>query len=242
MRQEFQVNQLVDEYSNIDQILATIKVACDRKMRELPENSKVVELHTTAVIETHELIAMVDHAKPVQHEEELAQLIDFLQRENVRSYLEIGVERGGTFRRVMMSLPEGSKGVAVDLPIFAVDEFSRRVFFDVISRLHKSGRQVNFITASSELPEVVEEVRGRGPYDAVLIDGDHSYDAVKRDFENYGPMAKFVIFHDIKSESAAIDVQRFWDEIKWGYMHMEIVHTGGAYMGLGILYNHKRAK
>jgi len=51
-------------------------------------------------------------------------------------------------------------------------------------------------------------------YDALIIDGDHSYDIVKNDLENYGKMVEkggYIIFDDYGNESWP-DVKRYVDE------------------------------
>jgi hypothetical protein len=91
---------------------------------------------------------------------------------------------------------------------------------------------------------VVERVTAMGPYDAVLIDGDHAYEAVKRDFELYAPMARIVVLHDIAAPAhvasrtgCPVEVPRFWNEIKGSYAHTEIV-TADSLMGIGVIFRH----
>ncbi len=61
-----------------------------------------------------------------------------------------------------------------------------------------------------------------------MIDGDHSYDGVKRDFEMYEPLVgegKPIAFHDIvpHPQAPACEVDRFWNEIKGGRPYVEFV-------------------
>ena len=60
---------------------------------------------------------------------------------------------------------------------------------------------------------------GDGKTDFLFIDGDHTYQGVKADFEMYAPLVRpggLVVFHDICKHAEAMDchVDRFWQEIK----------------------------
>lgn len=50
------------------------------------------------------------------------------------------------------------------------------------------------------------------PLSLLFIDGDHSYEAVKSDYETYGPLVNHIIaFHDIFSPEYG--VWKFWEEL-----------------------------
>ena len=75
--------------------------------------------------------------------------------------------------------------------------------------------------------------------DLILIDGFHSYDAVKKDFETsltFNP--KYIVLHDIFSD-ACPDVVRFWNEIRNDYKHYEYINqydnVNGNFLGIGLL-------
>jgi hypothetical protein len=73
-------------------------------------------------------------------------------------------------------------------------------------------------------------------FDLVLIDGDHSYDAVKADYEWYKKYAsKIVAFHDIAGLRQCDGVAKFWQEVsrtmRKGYH--EVIADGQRAAGIG---------
>lgn len=193
------------------------------------------------------MLASLDYAKPLQVQDEFVSLLDLLRREGVRSYLEIGARYGGSFEGVMMRLPEGSTGVAVDFPggNFGDDE-SPPILLAAIKRLKAKRRNVSCIFGPSTAPEVYERVKAQAPYDAVFIDGDHRYEAVKRDFELYAPLGRIVILHDIAAPASVasrtgvrVEVPKFWAEIRDKWPNRELVEPG-TLMGIGIVFREPR--
>lgn len=189
------------------------------------------------------MLASLDYAKPLQHEDELTGLIALFQREGVRSYLEVGARYGGSFARVMLSLPEGSRGTAIDFPGGPFgDDNSTPILLATLGRVRQAGHDVTCIFGPSAAPEVVTRAKQRAPYDAVVIDADHAYAAVRRDFKLYAPLGRIVVLHDIAAPSHVrsrddrpVEVPRFWREVKDRYRHEEIV-TAGSLMGIGVLF------
>lgn len=61
---------------------------------------------------------------------------------------------------------------------------------------------------------VKERLAGR-PIDILFIDGNHEYEGVKRDYENYGPLTRhLVVFHDISIDFAGYGIRKFWNELR----------------------------
>lgn len=183
---------------------------------------------------------------------EIAAFCDLLQREGVRSYLEVGSKFGGSLWRVANALPKGSRIVAVDLPsgtkAWKASEVSLRACADA---LKAKGYDVHLIWGDSTKPGVIEAVRKMGPYDAILIDADHRWDqtnpqpnGVQADWLNYSPMGRIIAFHDLSWKRAPdwvgtrINVPEFWDSIKDDYRHEEIrLCPTGKNNGIGVLWN-----
>lgn len=179
---------------------------------------------------------------PSQNEYELRSLIGLLQERGVTRYLEIGARHGDTFFEVMTSLPPGSSGVAVDLPgaLWGQNK-SRKSLEAAVSELVGMGYKATFLFGNSHQDSTRRLVKGRGPYDAVLIDGDHTLSGVTKDFDSYGKLAPLVAFHDIvgvgqteKVSMREVEVPVFWDCVKHRHEHLEFVEAGSK-MGIGVL-------
>jgi predicted O-methyltransferase YrrM len=160
------------------------------------------------------------------------------------SYLEIGSKFGGSLWRVAKAMPVGSLIVAVDLPNGTkLWKQSQASLLACIERLKKDGYNARVLWGDSTDPKIVDQVLAYAPFDAVLIDANHTLPYVEKDWVNYSPMARIVAFHDIAWRRAPdwvgtrIDVPEFWQQVKQQYRHEEIKHCPtGKNNGIGVLW------
>lgn len=180
---------------------------------------------------------------------ELAPLLALVRRLRPRVVVEIGTARGGTlYAWCRVAHPEATI-VSIDLPGGRygggyADEDER-----VFERYAGDRQEIHFIRADSHEASTrarLEEIlRGR-PIELLMIDGDHTYEGVKQDFEMYAPLVAAgcpVVFHDILPHpiEQECEVDRFWREVKEAYRHTEYVDSqpdreGRQWGGIGVLF------
>src|SRR6185437_13459100 len=74
----------------------------------------------------------------------------------------------------------------------------------------------------------IEKILGDEKLDLLFIDGDHTYEGVRRDWEMYSPLVApggLVVFHDIAEHTSVIEcqVKPLWDELKDKYETQEFI-------------------
>ena len=166
--------------------------------------------------------------KAKQYPNELAQFLSFLhtKRTEIRSYLEIGAERCGTFYTVDSYLrsvnPEFQRSTAVD-------KAKRWCRF----RAYQAAYDCRFVRMRSS--NYVMDA----PADLVLIDGDHSLTGVAADFRLVCGKARYVALHDTACVGLRyIQVKEFWEQVKGDYPHCEFLNQDADFpgcLGIGVL-------
>lgn len=165
-----------------------------------------------------------------QSEQEFRLFCTLLRHENVRSYLEVGSAYGGSLWRAATALPKGSR-------VVSVDDTGRPELRACCLELHQLGYDVHTFFLNSQDRITVEMVRKLSPFDCCFIDANHVYGSVQKDWENYGPMARLVAFHDIVCDQGSMGVHRLWNEIKFGYCCEEFLQDPDIdHYGIGVLY------
>jgi cephalosporin hydroxylase len=181
--------------------------------------------------------------KPLQVKSEIVYLCKVIQELNPKKIVEIGSASGGTlFLFAHVACPE--KMVSIDLPAGSFGGGYPSWKIPLFKSLAKK-KVIQLIRADSHKEETLGKTRTLlkdEKVDFLFIDGDHTYQGVKQDFQMYSPLVKkggIVSLHDIATHDPAsgCEVDRFWSEIKPTYRHIEIIEKlDQKWAGIGVLY------
>jgi predicted O-methyltransferase YrrM len=133
-----------------------------------------------------------------QIREELYDFLKLLIENDVKKVLQIGLGHFGSTHFCLSLLFD--EVVTVEYDIKNIANYSNREL------LHNQNKEY-FIYGSSIDESVINKAKAFGEFDAVFIDGNHSYEYVKLDWENYSKLVKkggIVSFHD-----ACLDADRY---------------------------------
>lgn len=178
-----------------------------------------------------------------QYPEEIDGLMAFFVEQGCRSYMEIGCRYGDTFHAVGMALPEGSKLLAVDLPGAKSGMKNKGGHQDsgtylkrAVADLRGRGYDANVILGDSHDEETLERVKPFAPFDAILIDGDHTQEGVTADWKMYGGLGRFIAFHDIAGTGKwAQQIRPVYQQLCKGRNHREFIFDNKR-RGIGVVW------
>ena len=163
--------------------------------------------------------------KPAQIREEVTELLRILKNLKPKICLEIGTANGGTLFLWCRIAADDAMIISIDLPGGPFGGGYPRWKIPIYKSFAKRGQKIYLIRADSHDQATLSEVRKilrERRIEFLFIDGDHTYEGVKRDFEMYFPLVReggIVAFHDIvlHPPETGCEVNRFWNEIKHNY-------------------------
>jgi hypothetical protein len=151
-----------------------------------------------------------------------------------RLFVELGTHYGDSycaFCQSAVTLPIPPRCVAVDT--WEGDEHAGFYEDDIYTSLslHHDGRYGTFSQLLRTTFDDAAIEFNDGTIDLLHIDGLHTYEAVKHDFETYLPKCSersIVLLHDTAVQERGFGVHQFWEELKAsGRPAFEFVHAGG---------------
>jgi len=177
---------------------------------------------------------------PRQNKKEVRRLLEVLAKHRPKTVLEIGTYYGGTVLLASCVSDPYATLISMD-----VNQLPRT---RLLKRFLCGPRQQLFLVPgdshNSATYETVKKILNGMTVDFLFIDGDHTYEGVRKDFEWYSKLVRrggIVAFHDIiplrdSSSSTPVEVDRFWIEVKRHYNNLEIVDDyNQSAFGIGVL-------
>ena len=176
-----------------------------------------------------------------QEKEEITQLAKFVYELQPKVVVEIGTKFGGTFK--IWNEVTNAKTISIDL----VAGIHGGVTRDDVDNRNKSfinlyGSRCNFIEGDSHqdltYDLLINILKGQ-KIDFLFIDGDHTYEGVKQDYEMFKELVSdngYIAFHDINDTQRHRDrnvyVGKLWNELIGEKIEFNI---GADWAGIGVI-------
>jgi len=173
--------------------------------------------------------------------EEYSQLLEIFKTSEIKDYLELGVANGGSFFVNSIFLQKTAQKLhCVDSLAYKgthVQQTEEKIMSKV-NKLKEFYPDKEFVFFNKTTDEFFKH--NKNYYDCIFIDADHTYEGVKKDFENslnFLNDSGIIIFHDIGN--ADTGVAKFWQEVKENFKdYKEFKFTKASWYncGIGVIY------
>lgn len=161
-----------------------------------------------------------------QTPDQISKALVYLSQFEINTYLEIGVFQGGNF----LFVSEYLKRFNPKIQCWGIDPTG--FLNDEIRAIIETDLYLSYKAITSN------DLKGQS-FDLCFIDGDHSAEWVRRDYENVGQFAKICMIHDIQ-EISCPDVVAFWETVKGKKPVTFLSHTSAhPSQGIGIIHHEK---
>ncbi len=214
-------------------------------MRKLLNNSIIDKIASLGPVNNlDDLFSMASRGwygiiSPIQSRMEFTSLLAEISRQQPSTVLEIGTASGGTLFMYSRVASADATIVSVDLPGGSFGGGYPESRIKLYEAFALPNQNLHLIRADSHLQEtfdLVEECFENQTIDFIFIDGDHTYEGVRSDFEMYSKLVSkngYIAFHDT---IYAQGVKKFWLEIKDQYeFTQEWIDKDNPRYGIGLI-------
>jgi predicted O-methyltransferase YrrM len=180
---------------------------------------------------------------------EFEPLISLVRQRQPKTVVEIGTHKGGSLFAWCQAADPEALIVSIDLPdgLFGggYSEEEARRFQDFA----QPGQALHTLRRDSHKRRTVRRLKsllGGRPIEFLLIDGDHTYKGVKRDWEIYEPLVAregLIAFHDILEhpKQPLCKVDELWSELVPHHQTIEFTDPDddrghGQWGGIGVVF------
>lgn len=184
-----------------------------------------------------------DFFRPLQKKSEILRLLEIVRALRPAALCEIGAAGGGTTFLLAQAAASEARIITLDLGFTASHK-------KAVGSFAATGQKIFCLQKDSHEPLTklaVKDCLAGASLDVLYIDGDHSYEGVKADFQLYSPLVRpggIIVFHDIvpdyktryniETTSYVGGVPQFWEEIKAAYQSVEEIVEDPLQDGYGI--------
>jgi predicted O-methyltransferase YrrM len=176
-----------------------------------------------------------------QNQDEIQALYAEVLAMQPKVVMEIGTCQGGSLYLWCKAAHPEATIISMDLPGGAFGGGYPEAcvkFYELFKRGTQKLHLLRMDSHAASSEESLKKILGENKMDFLFIDGDHTYEGVKKDYEMYSPLVRgggLIAFHDI---IPCEGVSRLWDEIKKANKNTrELVDSAGTKrpFGIGVL-------
>ena len=168
---------------------------------------------------------------PWQFKGELLKLAKEIEIMKPKVIVEIGTANGGTLFMTSQLAHENALIISIDLPGGNFGGGYPDWKIPIYKSFKKNNQTIELIRGDSHSDQTFKKLKALlngNEIDYLFIDGDHTYEGAKMDFERYRTLVKEsgkIGFHDIVvHKGSKCNVYELWNEIKQDYEYQEFVN------------------